>query len=468
MVIRYSGILETCAAFAPSIRAACLRTAGEHGALTTAAAVNLEQGQAHGPSVSRVVWASVLGTAIEWYDFLIYATAAALVFNKLFFPAFDPMVGTMAAFSTYAVGFVARPIGGAIIAHFGDRIGRKAMLVTTMIMMGVGTFAIGCLPTYDQIGVWAPVLLILLRFIQGVGIGGEWSGAVTMVIEHAGRRRGMYGSLVQIGFPAGVAASTGIFALMVQLPEASFLSWGWRVPFLASLVLVLVGLFARYRLTETPEFHQVLDRKDVLRQPTLEVIRRSRRELLLAIGITVSEVGLAYLLTVFVITYATTMLGLSRQVILNAVVYASLFEFLTLPLAGWASDRWGRKPLYMIGALASIVLAFPLFWLLDTRSPVIITATLIVTMTMTHALLFGPKAAFLPELFGTRMRYSGASLGANIAAALSGGFTPLIATALLVWAGASWAISLYLIGLSLLTVIAVLAAPETARLPLKY
>jgi metabolite-proton symporter len=420
------------------------------------------------PAIAQVVWASVLGTAIEWYDFLIYGTAAALVFNKLFFPAFDPLIGTVAAFGTYAVGFVARPIGGAIIGHFGDRVGRKAMLVTTLVITGVGTFLIGCLPTYNEVGIWAPIMLVVLRFVQGVGIGGEWSGAVIMVIEHAGNRRGFWGSLVQVGFPAGVAASSGIFALMTQLPEASFLSWGWRVPFLLSIVLVLVGLFARYRLTETPEFKQVLESKDVVSQPILEILRRDWRNLLLAVGITLSEVGLAYLLTVFIITYSTTMLALPRQTILNAVIYAALAEFLTLPLAGWLSDLFGRKILYLTGALSSIVVAFPLFWLLDTRNVVVITVTLIVTMTLTHALLFGPKAAFMPELFGTRTRYSGAALGANIAAAISGGLSPLIAAALLVWAGSSWAISLYIIALSLLTLVSIIAAPETARIPLKY
>jgi len=419
-------------------------------------------------TISHVVWASVLGTAIEWYDFLIYGTAAALVFNKLFFPSFDPFIGTLVALSSYAVGFVARPIGGAIIGHFGDRVGRKAMLVTTMMIMGAGTFLIGCLPTYNQIGIWAPILLVTLRFVQGIGIGGEWSGAVVMVIEHAGNRRGFWGSLVQIGFPVGVAASAGIFGLMTQLPEESFLSWGWRVPFLVSIVLVAVGFFVRYRLTETPAFKEVVVRQDVVKQPIVEVLRRDWRSFLLAVGITVSEVGLAYLLTVFVINYSTTMLGLPRQVILNAVVCAALVEFITLPLAGWLSDVFGRKALYMTGALASIAVAFPFFWLFETKDTTIITITLIVTMTLTHALLFGPKAAYMPELFGTRVRYSGAALGANIASAISGGFSPLIATALLAWAGASWAVSAFIIGLSVITVFSVLFAPETARTPLKY
>jgi metabolite-proton symporter len=416
--------------------------------------------------LGHVVLASALGTAIEWYDFLIYGTAAALVFNKLFFPAFDPLIGTIASFGTYAVGFVARPIGGAIIGHYGDRIGRKTVLMATMIIMGAGTFLIGCLPSYGQIGIWAPILLVTLRFVQGIGLGGEWSGAVTMVAEHAGRYRGFWGSLVQVGFPAGVAASTGIFAVITRLPEDSFLSWGWRVPFLLSIVLVVVGFFVRFRLSETPPFDAIRERQEIARQPIIEVLRHDWRRFLLAVGITVSEVGLAYLLTVFVITYATTTLGLPRETILNAVVYAALVEFITLPLAGWLSDIFGRKALYLAGALASCALAFPLFWLLDTRDNATIIVTMIVTMTCTHALLFGPKAAFMPELFGTRVRYSGASLGANVAAAISGGFSPMIATALLVWSGASWSISLFIIAISLISAISVILTPETARTPL--
>jgi MFS family permease len=342
------------------------------------------------------------------------------------------------------------------------------MLVTTMMIMGIGTFLIGCLPTYDQIGVWAPILLVTLRFVQGIGIGGEWSGAVVMVIEHAGERRGFWGSLVQVGFPAGVAASTGVFALVTQLPEESFLSWGWRVPFLLSFFLVLIGILVRYRLTETPAFKTVVERQELMRQPVVSALKHDWRNILLAIGITVSEIGLAYLLTVFIINYSTAMLGLSRQVILNAIVYAAIVEFVTLPLAGWLSDVYGRKALYLTGAVASVVVAFPFFWLFETKNVTVITLTVIVTMTLTHALLFGPKAAFMPELFGTRVRYSGAALGANLAAATSGGFTPLIATALLAWTGATWAVSLYIIALSLVTVLSVLLTPETARAPLKY
>src|SRR5262245_6693483 len=330
-----------------------------------------------GSATAHVVWASALGTAIEWYDFLIYGTAAALVFNKLFFPSFDPFIGTLAAFSTYAVGFVARPIGGAIIGHYGDRLGRKTMLVVTMIAMGLGTFLIGCLPTYNQIGIWAPILLVLLRFVQGIGLGGEWSGAVVMVIEHAGSRRGFYGSLVQVGFPVGVAASTGIFGLMAKLPEADFLNWGWRVPFLISILLVGVGFIVRLKLAETPHFKDVVERKEVLAQPVFEVLRRDWRSFLLAIGITVSEVGLAYLLTVFTVVYATTRLGLPRQVILDAVVYAAVVEFATLPLAGWLSDLFGRKALYLAGGVFSVALSFTLFWFLDTIVHALSSMTLV-------------------------------------------------------------------------------------------
>jgi metabolite-proton symporter len=414
-----------------------------------------------GSQFHRVVWASILGTAIEWYDFLIYGTAAALVFNKLFFPSFDPLVGTLAAFGTYAVGFVARPIGGAIIGHYGDRLGRKAMLVLTLLVMGAGTFLIGCLPTYDEIGIWAPIALVGLRVLQGVGIGGEWCGAVIMVIEHAQTRRGFWGSLVQIGFPLGVLTSTGIFGLLATLPEASFLAWGWRIPFLVSIALVLVGLFVRMRIAETPAFQSLADQRKIARLPVIDVLRRDWRRFLLAVGITVSEVGLAYLLTVFVIIYATRTLGIPRALILEAIVIAALVELVTIPLAGWLSDIFGRKALYLTGAIATIVLAFPLFWLLQTKDPIVIVITLTVTMTATHALLFGPKAAFMPELFGTRVRYSGASLGANIAAALSGGFSPMIATALLAGPG-SWAVSLYIAALSVVTIIAVVAAPETS------
>jgi MHS family shikimate/dehydroshikimate transporter-like MFS transporter len=412
--------------------------------------------------MSQIVWASVLGTVVEWFDFLIYGTAAALVFNKLFFPSLDPLAGTLAAFGSYAVGFVARPLGGAIFGHYGDRIGRKAMLTMTMLVMGMGTFLIGCLPTYEAIGIWAPILLVTLRLLQGIGIGGEWGGAVLMVIENApAGRRGLYGSLVQVGFPAGIATSTLAFLLLSALPADDFLSWGWRLPFLASAILIGVGLFVRLRLAETPVFARIKEQAALAPAPLFEVVAGEPRNFLIAVGLKISEVAWVYVLTVFSIFYATGTLGLSRTLILYAILLAAVLELVTMPLCGWLSDRIGRRPMYLAGATLSVLAAFPVFWLLDTRDPTIVVLTIAIAMSVTHATMFGPQAAFLPELFGTRVRYSGASLGCQVAAALSGGFAPVIATGLLAWAGATWPISLYLIALGLISLVATLAAHET-------
>lgn len=415
--------------------------------------------------MKRIVWASVLGTVVEWYDFLIYGTAAALVFNALFFPTMDPLAGTLSAFAAYAVGFVARPLGGAIFGHFGDRLGRKAMLTLTMVIMGLGTFLIGCLPTYEQIGIWAPILLVFLRLLQGIGIGGEWGGAVLMVIEHAPeKKRGFYGSLVQIGFPAGVALSTATFLGLTMLPKEDFLSWGWRLPFLFSVILIGVGLFVRLKLVETPAFAKVKDTESAARMPVVDVIMKHPRTFLTAIGIKVSEVAWVYVLTVFSIVYATGTLGLSRTLILYAILLAAVLEFATMPFFGWLSDKIGRRPIYIGGAIVSALCALVVFPLLETRDPTIVVLSIAIIMSLTHASMFGPQAAFMPELFGTRVRYSGASLGCQIAAALSGGFAPMIATGLLAWAGATWPIALYLIGLAGITLVATLYATETRDL----
>ena len=413
-------------------------------------------------SMQTIVWASVLGTVVEWYDFLIYGTAAALVFNKLFFPSLDPVAGTLAAFATYAVGFAARPLGGAIFGHYGDRLGRKAMLTMTMLIMGAGTFLIGCLPTYSSIGIWAPILLVALRLLQGIGLGGEWGGAVLMVIEHAKKdERGFYGSLVQVGFPAGIAASTATFLGLAAMPEADFLSWGWRLPFLASAFLVVGGLFVRLRLAETPAFENLREKSAVARMPLVDLLTKERRAFIVAVGLKVSEVAWVYVLTVFSIVYATGRLGLPRVLILDAILVGALLEFITLPLFGWISDRVGRRPVYIGGAIVSALVAFPIFWLLETRNPTIVVLTIAVAMSLTHATMFAPQAAFLPELFGTRTRYSGASLGCQVAAAISGGLSPLLATALLGWAGATWPISVMMIVLAAITLVATLAAKET-------
>ncbi|WP_246691574.1 MFS transporter [Methylobacterium sp. WL12] len=413
----------------------------------------------------QIILASMLGTIIEWYDFLIYGTAAALVFNKLFFPSLDPVAGTLAAFASYAVGFVARPLGGAIFGHYGDRLGRKAMLTLTMLIMGVGTFLIGCLPTYAQIGLWAPVLLVALRLLQGIGIGGEWGGAVLMVIEHAPEhRRGLYGSLVQVGFPIGIAASTATFLWLTSLPEADFLSWGWRLPFLASAFLIGIGLFVRLRLVETPAFARVKEEAAVAHMPLLDVIMKQPHTFLVAVGLKVSEVAWVYILTVFSIVYATKTLELPRSLILNAILLAAALELVTMPLFGWLSDKVGRRPMYFVGSAVSACCALVLFSLLDTRDPTTVVLTIAVIMSLTHAMMFGPQAAFMPELFGTRTRYSGASLGCQVAAAISGGFAPIIATGLLAWAGATWPIALYLIALAVVSFVATMVAAETRHL----
>jgi MHS family shikimate/dehydroshikimate transporter-like MFS transporter len=409
----------------------------------------------------QVVVASVLGTAVEWYDFLIYGVAAALVFNKLFFPTFDPLVGT--AFGSYAVGFVARPLGGAIFGHYGDRLGRKTMLTLTMVVMGSGTFLIGLLPTHSQVGTLAPILLIVLRLLQGIGIGGEWGGAVLMVIESGdAKRRGFLGSLVQVGFPLGMVLATIAFAAISKLPEADFLTWGWRIPFLLSVLLVGVGLFVRLKLVETPKFQQVRDRNDIARMPIVEVLRNDWKNFLIAVGLKITEVAWVYILTVFIVFYASSRLALPREVMLDAVLYAALLEMLTIPLFGLLSDRVGRKPLYIAGAIFSALFAFPLFSLLQTRDTTIVTLTIALAMSLSHGMMFGPQAAFLPELFGTKVRYSGASLGCQISAAISGGFAPLIATGLLAWENGTHSISLYMVGLSAITLLAVFAAKETA------
>jgi MFS transporter, MHS family, shikimate and dehydroshikimate transport protein len=414
-------------------------------------------------SVRLVAVASFIGTTIEWYDFFLYGTAAALVFNRLFFPTFDPLMGTLAAFGTYAVGFVARPVGGIVIGHYGDKIGRKSMLVLTLVVMGVATFLIGLLPTYEQIGPWAAVGLVLLRVAQGFGVGGEWGGAVLMAVEHAPPgTRGYYGSWPQIGVPAGLVISTAVFAVFSRLPEEQFLSWGWRVPFLLSALLVIVGLMIRVRILETPAFTRVKEEAREARQPILEVLRTYPKQVLLAMGARFGENGAFYIYSVFVLTYATQHVKMPQQVVLNAMLIGAGLELLAIPFFGAMSDRFGRRPVYLFGAIATAVWAYPLFKLLDTGSPVLVGVALIVAFVFSHAAMYGPQAAFFSELFGTRVRYSGASLGAQLAAVLAGGTSPFIATLLLANYGTN-ALSLYVVFMAAVSIVAVILASETHR-----
>jgi MHS family shikimate/dehydroshikimate transporter-like MFS transporter len=417
-------------------------------------------------SVRKVALASFVGTTIEWYDFFLYGTAAALVFGDLFFPEAEPVVGTLLAFSTYAVGFAARPIGGIVFGHFGDRIGRKSMLVLSLLIMGVATFLIGCLPTFASIGVMAPILLVVLRFAQGIGVGGEWGGAVLMSVEHAPPgRRGFFGSWPQMGVPAGLLLSTSAFAIVQAMTsESAFLSWGWRIPFLASAVLVAVGLFIRLRLMESPAFQRVKETKTEAPKPIVDVVRKYPREVLVAMGMRVAENGAFYILTVFVLAYGEDELGLSKNTMLTGVIIAAAIGLVTVPLFGALSDRVGRRPLYLACAVVTTLWAFPLFGLLNTESPVLIWLAIVVGVNLGHDLMYGPQAAYFAELFGTRVRYSGASLGYQLASVFAGGFAPLIATALLAAGdGSPTLVALYVTAMGLISVVATLFAHETYR-----
>jgi MFS transporter, MHS family, shikimate and dehydroshikimate transport protein len=418
--------------------------------------------------IKRIVASSVIGTAVEWYDFLIYGTASALVFNKLFFPLVDPALGTIAAFGTYGVGYFARPLGAAIFGHFGDRVGRKAMLAMTIVIMGLGTFLVGLLPTYDQIGIAAPVLLVLLRMFQGIGLGGEWGGAVLMVVENApARSRGLLGSMVQIGYPVGNLAAIGMFALLSQVPESDFLAWAWRIPFLISIVLVGVGLYIRLQLKETPVFREIASKNEVARLPLVEIMTRHRRPFFTAVGLKLSEISYAGIGGVFAISYVTGKLALPRSVILNAILLSAIVAFVVIPLFGWLSDRIGRKTMFYASSLFAMGFAFPMFWLFDTKDPLTITLTIVAAITFGQMVGFSVGAPWYSELFTAPLRYSGASLGFQIGAAISGGLTPFAAATFMAWTGgATWPVSVYLIVLAVITFIATMAAPETAGKPL--
>ena len=415
-------------------------------------------------SIRTVAFASLIGTTIEWYDFFLYGTAAALLFNRLFFPTFDPLAGTLAAFGTFTVGFIARPIGGIIVGHYGDRIGRKSMLVLTLVVMGVATFLIGLLPTYNQIGPWAAVALILLRVAQGFGVGGEWGGAVLMAVEHAPRgSRGFYGSWPQIGVPAGLLLSTAVFTVFSWMPEDQFIAWGWRVPFLLSIILVATGLVIRMRLLETPAFVRIKSEARAVRQPIVEVLARYPKQVLLAMGARFAENGAFYIFSVFVLTYATQHAKIDRQIVLNAILIGGTVELIAIPLFGALSDRIGRRPVYLFGAVMTAVVAFPLFAALDGGSPASIALALTAAFVLSHGAMYAPQAAFMSELFDAHVRYSGASLGAQLASVFAGGLAPFIATGLLSKGYGRGAVALYLIAMAVVTIVAVIAASETHR-----
>ncbi|MFF8644088.1 MFS transporter [Streptomyces sp. NPDC015345] len=409
----------------------------------------------------RVALSGLIGTAVEFYDFLVYGTVAALVFGDLFFPEADPAVGTVAAFGTFAAGYLARPLGGIVFGHFGDRLGRKSMMLLTMVLMGTGSFLIGLLPTYDAIGVWAPVLLVLLRVVQGIAIGGEWGGATLMVAEHAGERpRGLWTSFTQLGAPLGTVLSTEVVALVSTLPDDDFRAWGWRVPFLLSLVLLGAGLYVRLKVAESPLFASLSERRERAPMPLLDVLR-APRPVLLASAVGIGPFTAQALLTSFMISYAVDE-GYSRQQVLIGVTVASCVALVVLPCANHLSDRLGRRPVVLAGALLSAATAFPVFALVDSHRPGLLILACVIGHGIAQSVMYGPLGALFSEMFPTRVRYTGASLGYQTATLLGAGLSPLIAGALLATGHSSGSVAVLLTAGSAITALAVWRVKETS------
>jgi metabolite-proton symporter len=391
------------------------------------------------------VVASAVGTTIEWYDFFLYNTAAALVFPALFFPGESEFAGVLAAFGTQFVGFAARPIGAAIFGHYGDRIGRKVTLVATLLLMGLSTVVIGVLPGYATIGVAAPILLVLMRVAQGLGVGGEWGGSVLLAMEWGhGDRRGLFASWPQFGVPMGLLLSTGVATLFSTLTGPAFLTWGWRVPFLLSAVLIGVGLWVRLRVVESPDFARVRAERAVVAQPVLEVIRTQWRDILLSALVRLSEQAPFYLFTSFVLTYVTKQIKLGRDEVLLFTMVAAAVALVAVPLFGYLSDRIGRRRMYGIGIVLVGLFAFPYFLLLNTAVGVLVLLAIVLSLVF-HAMQYGPQAALIAEVFGTNVRYSGAGLGYQLASVIAGGPAPLIAAYILNATGSSVGISWYIV-----------------------
>lgn len=395
--------------------------------------------------IVRAVTASAVGTTIEWYDFFLYGVAAATVFPQKFFPQSDPFIGTLLSFSTYFVGFAARPLGAAMFGHYGDRIGRKALLIITMMMMGVATVGIGLVPSYDRIGIWGAVLLTIGRVLQGLSVGGEWSGSVLIAGEWTDpARRGLTTSFAQFGAPAGMVLANGALALMtVRTTEAQFLEWGWRVPFLASIVLVFVGLYVRIGILETPVFARLKAAGAVAKAPVVEVLKRNWREVALTALLRTGQQVPFYIFTTYIITYATQQLGYGRSTILNFVMMQSLISMMTIPLMGHLSDVYGRRRITAIGCVAMTVFPFVYFGLLDTQSPALVLLAIVMALPL-HDLQYGPQAALIAESFPGSLRYSGSALGYQLASITAGGPAPIIAVLLLRQYGTSTAIAVYM------------------------
>ena len=409
----------------------------------------------HQVQLRRAVIASTIGTAIEWYDFFLYSTMTGLVFAKLFFPRSEPLVGTLEAFAVYAVGFVARPVGAAIFGHYGDRIGRKSTLIATLMLMGIATFLVSLVPTYESIGIWGAVILTVLRFVQGIGVGGEWGGSVLMSMEWArgDKHRGFIASWPQFGVPCGLFLANLAVLAFSQMSGEQFLAWGWRVPFFLSLILVAVGLYIRLGILETPTFRKLVAEQKIERTPMLTVIKQQPKEILLSALVRMAEQAPFYIFTAFVFSYGIGTLNVSRDFLLFAVLTASVVSFVSIPLFGHISDRIGRKKMYMLGAATVGVFGFIYFGMLNTGSLVLIFLAIVLSL-IPHDMMYGPQAALIAESFTGRLRYSGASLGYQLASVIAGGPAPLIATWLFAQYGSAYAVAFYILVCAVLTLVA--------------
>lgn len=412
--------------------------------------------------------ASMMGTTIEWYDYFLYGTAAALIFNKIFFPTFDPITGTLAAFATYSVGFFARPFGGIVFGHFGDRVGRKSMLLITLFLMGIPTILIGLIPSYESIGYWAAVLLVIMRFLQGIAVGGEWGGAVLMAVEHApDGKKGFFGSLPQTGVAPGLILSSLAMGAVATLPEQDMLTWGWRIPFLASVVLLLVGWFIRVKVSESPDFEHMQTKGDKVEIPALIVLKRYPKEMLTVMGGRLAEVTWFYTVVTFSLAYATGTLGIPRTVMLDATVWGATAALFTMPLFGILGDRIGFKWIFVAGTAGIILFAPTFFTMLQSKDPGTITLAVVIAVGVVYAALYGPQGGLFSAQFPPEVRYSGISMAVQISGAIGGGLAPLIATSLLAYGGGDVRyIVWYLSGLGIVAIFSSLFMHHPSRFAL--
>jgi MFS family permease len=428
---------------------------------STSAAVPPIAPEEHRRQLLRAVIASTVGTTIEWYDFLLYSIMTGLVFGKLFFPHSDPLVSVLEAFAVYTVGFIARPFGAAIFGHYGDRRGRKAALIATLLITGVATAAVGLVPTYERIGIWGAIILTIIRFIQGIGVGGEWGGSVLLSMEWAltSKHRGFITSWPQLGVPAGLLLATVAVFAFSQISGTQFMVWGWRVPFLISLVMVVIGLYIRLGILETPAFRRILSENRVERAPVREVMKLQWREVVLSAFLRMAEQAPSYIYLSFVYAYGTHVLQLPRDFLLSSLIIASLVSFITIPLAGHLADLYGRKRVYLIGSVLTGIYGFIYFALLNTVIPLWVTLGIVLSF-VPRDLMYGPQAALIAESFTPRLRYSGSSVGYQLSSVISGGPAPLIATALLAWTGSGYAIAVYIAFCAVVSIVATALMPD--------